>query len=156
MRSDPKGVSVRDIPPSRQKTRTRSRSGACCPVYFQPGVTHFFPEALFLSHSLSCSAADPPGRAPNPPPPLAHPHPPPLGCPEAGTSRDDGPEPKGFFLGEGKTSRKEGPGSVSLCVPTTARLLLGGSACLRLHTAPGSCCRSRPGAARSRPRPNHS
>lgn len=91
-------------------------------------------------------------------PPLAHPHPPPSGCPKAGTSRDGGPKPKGFFLEKGlpKTSRKEGPGSVSLCVPTTPRRLFGASACLWLHTAPGSCCRFRSRAAPSRPSPNHS
>lgn len=62
-------------------------SGAHGPVYFQPGVTHFFPAALFLSHSLSCSAAGPPGRSPNPPsPPLAHPHPSPSGKPRAAAS----------------------------------------------------------------------
>lgn len=84
------------------KTRTRSRSGARCPVYFQPGVTHFFPEALFLSYSLSCSAADPPGRAPNPPPFLAHLHPPPSGCPKADTSQDDGPKTQVLLFGEGQ------------------------------------------------------
>lgn len=66
------------------------------------------------------------------------------------------PNPRASFWGRGKTSRKEGPGSVSLCVPTTARRLLGASVCLWLHTAPGSCCCSRPEAARSRPCPNHS
>lgn len=77
-------------------------------------MTHFFPEALFLSYSLSCSVVDPPGRAPNRPPPLAHPHPPPLGCPKAGRSWDDGPEPKGFFLGEGENLPQ---GGAWLCLP---------------------------------------
>lgn len=133
MRSDPQGVSVKGYFAIPTKTRTRSRWGARCPVYFQPGVTHFFPEALFLSHSLSCSAADPPGRAPNPPPLLIHPHPPPSGCPKADTSRDDGLKTQVLLLGEGKTSRKDEPGSLSLCVPTTARRLLGASSCLWLH-----------------------
>lgn len=36
------------------------------PCLFPAGVTHFFPPALFLSPSLSCWAASPPGRSPNP------------------------------------------------------------------------------------------
>lgn len=147
MGSDPRGVSVRNIPPSRQKPAPRSRSGARCPVYFQPGVTHFFPEALFQSHSLSCSAADPPGRAPSPPPPLAHPHPPPLGCPKAGTRRDDGPKTKGLFFGGGQNLPQGRP-----CLRAPVCTQSGGartSACLWLHTAPGSCCCSRRGAARA-------